>query len=547
MKVIGVILADLERSDIGTRSRLATPLAGVPVLRRTVLRALEVKGLASLHVLASPTEHARVKDLLAGLPAIVHDSDVPRTSHAELVRCTRKWSLDNWRGGLGGACAFDESFHAAALQATARAIAADAVMAIPAHAPLLSATLAQAMLEHLRGPGEDYRFVFTQSPPGLTPILMTMAILDDLVSATYPPGVLLAYKPSAAEPDLVGKPCCYQTPTVVAAAHGRLVADTDESLARCEAILRELGEQDAADPVKLCGLLARHRERYVPSLPTELEIELTTQDSLPATRLRPAGKIVPARGPLDLALLERVLGELARCDDRLLVLGGFGDPLCHPQWPEAIRIARRAGIFGISVHTTGKQLARIDRDVLLAEPPDLLVVHLDAASEAVYAAVQGESGLDEAVQALIAVDQARREHKQVRPAIVPRMTKSWPNINELETFFDHWVTKVGCCWIEGYSDRAGQCDRLQVASMAPPARVACRRLRNRLIMLADGRAVSCDQDFRATQVVGDLKAQSLQEVWQGEPLQHLREYRPAGNAPPGLAVLCDRCEEWGRP
>ncbi len=39
MKVIAAIQADLESTPIGTRSRLADELGGVPILRRTVERA----------------------------------------------------------------------------------------------------------------------------------------------------------------------------------------------------------------------------------------------------------------------------------------------------------------------------------------------------------------------------------------------------------------------------------------------------------------------------------------------------------------------------
>lgn len=97
MNAIVVILADLARSPIGTRSRLAEPLAGVPVLRRTVMRALEIEGLGSVHVLARPAEIATVRQLLADLPSVVHESNLPQAPHEELVATARKWSLDNWR------------------------------------------------------------------------------------------------------------------------------------------------------------------------------------------------------------------------------------------------------------------------------------------------------------------------------------------------------------------------------------------------------------------------------------------------------------------
>ena len=81
-----------------------------------------------------------------------------------------------------------------------------------------------------------------------------------------------------------------------------------------------------------------------------------------------------------------------------------------------IRLARQAGVFGVSIHTTGKQLARVDLDALLADPPDLLVVRLDAATEDMYAAVHGEPGLEEAVQAVQALEANARAAEAGPPA-----------------------------------------------------------------------------------------------------------------------------------
>ncbi len=572
MKIIAAILADLKQSAIGTPSRLAEPLDGLSVLHRTVQRAAAVEGLDGVHVLARPDERDRVAELVAGLPVQVIAGDIPPSPHRDLVRRTRMWSLDNWRGGLGGSCWFDEWFHAAGLLALAKNAGADAVMALPADAPLLNTILAGAMRKHYEKVSDQYRFVFGQGPPGLTPVFLATSILAELLRAGYPPGVTLAYRPDAATPDQISRPCCYQVPMAVMATAERLLADTGEGFARCEVVLRNLGDA-ADDAVEVCDFIRRHRREYLPALPAELEVELTTQDSLPDSRLRPAGKRVPSRGPLDLATLERVASELAGRDDARLTLGGFGDPLCHPDWPGAVRAVRRAGVFGISIHTTGKRLAEIGPETIMADPPDLLVVRFDAATEAVYAEAQGEPGLDAAVEAVMAIEQARRQQQQILPVVLPAMIKSRLNVTDLEAFFDQWIQRVGSCWIEGYSDRARQMEPLQIASMAPPMRVGCRRLRHRLVMLADGRVVSCDQDYAARQGVGDLNRATLAEVWAGQALQTVRgwcehlaaeavrasgivtepsgeqdtaledDIRQSGMIPP----LCERCDEWGRP
>ena len=69
MKIIGVIEADLERTGIGTRSRLADEIAGEPVLRRTVKRAREAQRLSRLHVVARADQRATVERLVSDLGA----------------------------------------------------------------------------------------------------------------------------------------------------------------------------------------------------------------------------------------------------------------------------------------------------------------------------------------------------------------------------------------------------------------------------------------------------------------------------------------------
>ncbi len=288
MKVIGAILADFESGPLGTSSRLADPLGNETVLRRTVIRVTQVAGLASIHVLVPTHQKAQAQQLLQGLPAIVQGADWPPAPHRDLVATTRKWALHNWRGGIGGACAIDETFHAAGLRALATMVQADGVMVVPAHAAMLSVDLSRQMLAHFQEHGRLYRMTFAQSPPGLTPLFVSAALLADLEQAGYPPGAILAYNPASPEPDPIGKPICYQVPTPVACTAGRLLADTGESFALCRSAIEALGEQLAADPVALCQFVAKHAATHVPPLPAELEVELTTQDALPATPLRRA-------------------------------------------------------------------------------------------------------------------------------------------------------------------------------------------------------------------------------------------------------------------
>ena len=77
MNVIAVIQADLETTTLGTRSRLADELAGVPVLRRTVERLSAAKCIAAVYVLCPLAQRDRCERLIEGTGAIVRRYDAP--------------------------------------------------------------------------------------------------------------------------------------------------------------------------------------------------------------------------------------------------------------------------------------------------------------------------------------------------------------------------------------------------------------------------------------------------------------------------------------
>lgn len=115
---------------------------------------------------------------------------------------------------------------------------------------------------------------------------------------------------------------------------------------------------------------------------------------------------------------------------------------------------------------------------------------------------------------------------------------------DLEQFYDHWLSRGGAAVIAGPSDYAGQWPSLAVMDMAPPTRGPCRRIFSRLTVLADGRVLMCEQDFKGLHPVGTLGDGGLSAAWQSG-LQTIRQAHLAGEWD-GLP-LCPACHEWHRP
>ena len=552
MRVIAALWADLQTTPLGTQSRLAEDLAGRPVLRRTVERVTQAQRIEKVHVLCPEPQLEQCNQLLAGTNAQVHRYDGAWPPYCALVRTARKWSLDGWRGGVGYTTAFDEYTHAPILSGLLKFVATDAVLCLPPAAPLFDPVLADRMIEEREAAGEEVRLMFTQAPPGIAGLLLDADVVHELVEKNIPPGWIFAYKPDNPAKDLIFQPCHCEIPAPLRYAGGRLVVDTRRSFERVSAILADHPEPDAETVGR--WLLA-HEQSTTEPLPREVEIELTTEDPYPEAVLRPRGRRLGRAGVLDPALVERMAQELTAYDDSLVVLGGFGDPLRHPEFENILqRIPRlgpgKPGVFGLALQTSAVDLTAELANRMIDVGLDILAVSFDAWTLELYDQLQAPGSestgkLEEVIARLEQLAQLRQERRLVTPVVIPQMTKAKQNVHELDDFHDGWIKRWGAVQLASASHYAGQFPDHRVINMAPAAREGCRRLRSRCLILADGSVTCCDQDYQGRHTLGSLHESSLQEIWRNSEFERLRTAHRTGHF--DINPLCTACEEWQRP
>lgn len=552
MNVIAATMVDLHTTPLGTRSRLGDELAAETVLHRTLRSVLAVDSVSAVCVLCPSAQRNRCGELIADLPVELINCDGPTTAWSQLVRVGRKWSLDGWRGGAGSTTCFDEYFHGPAFAALLEHREADAILIFAPAAPLFDPTIAERMIEHRRACAEGVRMIFTQAPPGVAGVLLDASLVRELAEKGIPIGWTLSYKPDAPQKDLIFDECCMEIPTSLRHASGRLIVDTDRAMRRVSDCLQRPDTPASAE--SLGDWLIERDENHVECAPREIEIELTTDDPYPNAVLRPRGSRLNQRGPIDVGVVERIAASLTEFDDALVVLGGFGEPLRHPQFPrilEALRPAGgAAGVFGLAVRTAAVDLSDTIVDLLVAHRVDLLNVVLDAWSEEKYVELNApdESTIatfDRVIPWFQKIEARSRAAGVVTPIIIPELTKAKENLGELEAFYDGWIQRSGTVCVRGYTTRGGQMPDHSVMNMAPIGRTPCRRIRSRCTILADGTVVACEEDFIARQPVGDVGESSLGEIWRSDAFHALRESHR--NFDFTINRLCAACNEWHRP
>ncbi|MBL8880452.1 MAG: radical SAM protein [Phycisphaerales bacterium] len=547
MKTIAAVFADFVEGPLGAPAVLNEPLAGRRVIDHTLQRLARIGNADQRYLVVgrrdadqaeNAVKSACVRDRVRVM--IIDDAPYPR---APLIRAARRWGPAAWRGTPLSTTWFDEYINAFAVAQVLDRTGAEAALCVEAHQAALDPALSAAMIHHQQEQLADAKMVFTAAPPGLCGVVLRREAVRDLLEGDFPLGMLLTYRPEIPQPDPLTKPVCLPIDPRIARTSARLMADTQGGREILSAALTARGAE--ADAAAICDWFAEAVAPRPERLPIEVEVEITTDDPLPDTKLRPRGSRVPTRRLADLGALKRLARELATYDDRRVVLGGFGDPLLHPEFSAICRVLRDCGVSAIGVVTPLVEMRDEVVEAMFSTPVDLIQVRLDAHSANTYNRVNGRDCYDRVIANIHTLEQMRQTRAAPRPFLLCSMTRCAATIAEMEAFYDHWMRVLGGALLEGYDSFGDALPTDDLIATIPPVREACRRLNRRMVLFADGSTPQCSQDFAGSTKLGDWRRDSLASIWLGKPLSGLRVLHAAGDW--SARPLCAACEAWHRP
>ncbi len=395
-KVLGVVVCDLERSAIGTRSRLGDVFCdGRTVLEEVVGRMVRVRGLGEVAVIVLEGDLEGAEKIVAlgtkDCPVRVHAGARRAAALEGRVRIGRAWGLLSWRGGAGQWTVFDEDYHPAAIgQAAAAAFGgtgADHVLSVHSHGVLLDPDLCGMLVDHHLHKNHQTPFSFTAAAPGLCGMCFSAEAVRKMAELEFLPSAWLAYDPKSPTFDTLIRDSCMQVDPALSKIPNRFCADTHRGWASCE----EMAGRKWESVAEMCLAAARGVAPGVQDFsrvfdfPREVEIELTGRrlseppGSVPAAIRAGRGELAPE---MWVRWFERQGNLAGGCDDLLLMVGGDGDPLLYGEagggLREILRAARGCGVLSINVET---DLVGGDVEGLLAVIQEGLV---DIVSERFY-------------------------------------------------------------------------------------------------------------------------------------------------------------------
>jgi len=301
----------------------------------------------------------------------------------------------------------------------------------------------------------------------------------------------------------------------------------------------------------LNGFCYFHRLRHSFGYPMIFQIETTNACAMNC-RMCPRKDMKRKIGFMDIDLFKKIVDQL-KGYTRELFLHHFGDPLLHSKLFEMIDYADEKGIK-TKLSTNPVSMRPEINDKILKSKLDYLHISLDGTDEKTYKFLRGNNAdYKKGIKYIEDFLLKKNRLKQEKPYVVLAIIRMKETEKEIKQFKDYWGKKLGVNKIEIKQFRTWDGSNKEINKMADesylsnryknPTKYACFQPWLWVTVLWDGRVVPCCYDYEGKYVLGDLKRQSLKEIWNGKRMKELRRQNMTNdfkNNP-----LCANCREKG--
>jgi hypothetical protein len=264
--------------------------------------------------------------------------------------------------------------------------------------------------------------------------------------------------------------------------------------------------------------------RHLP-WPSEILIENTNCCNAQCV-MCPRETLTRKRGFMEFGLFEKIIREVSGASRTPVVhLHGFGEPLLDESLPERIRLAKTCGIKKTYLVTNASLLfPEISRKIINAGL-DTMKISFYGTDEASYQATMRRLDFKTTLQNIREFVRIRKELKKRTPKLILQYLPQEANEAGTDEFQSLWRSVLD----KKAGDRLNRSTLHNYGGGRAYNRVGekivsvCFYPWSALSVLWDGKAVTCCMDYNGVQGVGDLKTQSVREIWNGPVLSAIRK------------------------
>jgi radical SAM protein with 4Fe4S-binding SPASM domain len=281
------------------------------------------------------------------------------------------------------------------------------------------------------------------------------------------------------------------------------------------------------------------RTDRVPALPVEYIVETTAKCNLYCP-MCPRETHPQPKQDMSAEIFERLVEGAGTSAEHMMLIG-LGEPFLDPAIFERIEYCERHGIATL-LSTNGVLLDEENAAKLLDSRLQHITLSFDGASKETFEHYRKGARFERVRDNFVRFARLKKERGS-RLQIVVQMVRMPGNAHEVEEFKRFWNGVPGVDQVRVKEDETNLVQPEGRRSGGPGAATArpCHYLwRGAMYVKQDGRVYPCCQSYNLDgEPVGDLREQSLEEIFNSSDMRQLRGLHAQGRA--GEVEMCTRC------
>lgn len=253
----------------------------------------------------------------------------------------------------------------------------------------------------------------------------------------------------------------------------------------------------------------------------------------------PRDKMTRPQGKMSMELFSSILTQAAEMGIEQIVLTGYGEPFLHPDIFQMLKLLRQSGLQS-RMYTNAQLLCPDYIDKLSSNPPCHLTISLDGINPQTYEKIRRNGNFHKVMDNLNYLLESRKSWA-LPMKISLRITQMPETSSDIDHYLQFWQERIEEIELVPMHNWGGQVDGYRHMP-DQSLRFPCKELWRTMAIFWDGRVTICCAAFDDHLIVGDLKKESLQNIWTGKGYTALRKLHATNKA--DQIELCRSCDVW---
>jgi len=232
---------------------------------------------------------------------------------------------------------------------------------------------------------------------------------------------------------------------------------------------------------------------------------------------------------MPMELLEKIINDCKGMPLKKINLFWFGDSLCNNRIIECLQIVRK-GLPNVKLYlSTNAGLLSEERSRVIIDEELLDVINfdLDGIKKETFEQIRQKLNFEEVVKNVRFFLDYKKLKAVKKPETRITIINMLPNEKEIPEFIKYWKPMVDKLDVNKYNTWLGTQENLNVGksfeeSESGKFTFACNHPWDELVIAADGKAGLCCLDFDLKAKIGDVRNDTIKEIWHSTKLNKYR-------------------------